>query len=455
MANVIKLLRSITAGSRPSGKTYGEPYVNISDGQLGVFDSSNAARDLIGVPFFSANANYNAGRPVNYQGQEYVALVNVAAGAWNPAQWTLVATQNYIASHTNWDALAYMNMAINPRMDISQERGNYNDTGGILSMTSGTQRYVLDGYQAYFKNASATVSVAQMSLVTFGVPYQNFSNSLYLYTGNGFTTLANGDCSSVFVMVEGYRMARLNWGTVAAQPLTYAFALYAGGAGTFFIRFMNATTNRTYYQELVSPGLGWHFYTGTIPGDTAGTWNRDTGVGLYFQIFFCGKDATAAVLNTWGTVTPIQTPNNGNLLAAAATNICLTGIYLGAGTLTIPEAALPNLMRPSGDELPICQRYSESGGGPVNLISGLSNLHIVQSIYYVPYTVTKRINPPSIAYRGQWLYYSAGNPTLFTPLNASGSINGMSFYRSDFTDWEGWCPHTGTPPGTWFADSRL
>jgi hypothetical protein len=88
--NIIKLLRSIIAGSRPSGHVYGEPYVNLSDNQFGVFDSSNVARDLLGVPFFSPAANYAANNPVNYQGQLYSAKAAVPAGAWNPAQWNAI-----------------------------------------------------------------------------------------------------------------------------------------------------------------------------------------------------------------------------------------------------------------------------------------------------------------------------------------------------------------------------
>jgi hypothetical protein len=453
MANKIQLLRSSTFGSRPAvaAQPVGTPYVNLAENQFGIVDTSQTPRDLIGVPFFSTAANYNAGQPVNYQGQAYVALVNVPAGAWNPAQWSLVATQSFVTKSQSWDSLAYMNMAINPRMDISQERGNYNDAGGVFSLTSGTQRYVLDGYEAFYKNASASVSVAQISAVTFGSPYQNFVNYLYLYSSPGFTSLANGDCVEIFTPVEGYRAARLNWGTPQAQPLTYAFAMFSV-AGTFFIRILNGATNRSYYQELVSPSQGWHFYTGTIPGDTAGTWNKDTGVGLYFQVFLAGKDTTAAPVGVWGTGIPVQTPNNGNLMSASVSNVCLTGIYLGAGAMTIPESALPNLMRPSGDELTICQRYSERGIGPTFLISGLP-AGIVQVIGPIEYATTKRISVNNIIYSGTWQYYSGGVPTTFTPLNASGTIYNQSFYRSDFVNWVGWINHTG--PGYWFVDARL
>lgn len=91
MVAAIKLLRSLVAGTRPTGRTYGEPYVNFGDNQFGIFDSSNTVRDLLGVPIFSVNATYATGNPVNYQGSLYVAKGAVAAGAWNAAQWTQIS----------------------------------------------------------------------------------------------------------------------------------------------------------------------------------------------------------------------------------------------------------------------------------------------------------------------------------------------------------------------------
>jgi hypothetical protein len=87
MVAKIQILRSITPGSRPAGHTYGEPYVNLGDNQLGVFDSSNVARDLIGVPMFSPGTTYVAGQAVSYQGLLYIARQAISAAAWNAAQW--------------------------------------------------------------------------------------------------------------------------------------------------------------------------------------------------------------------------------------------------------------------------------------------------------------------------------------------------------------------------------
>lgn len=90
------MFRSITHGLRPNvgARPYGNPYVNFADKQFGVIDQGQVPQDLIGVPFFSPNCNYNPGQPVNYQGQLYVAIATIVGGTWNPLQWTLVSGQS-------------------------------------------------------------------------------------------------------------------------------------------------------------------------------------------------------------------------------------------------------------------------------------------------------------------------------------------------------------------------
>jgi hypothetical protein len=116
VANIIKILRSIVPGSRPAGKTYGELYVNLGENQLGVFDSGNVARDLLGVPVFSSAATYSSGQAVSRLGVIYIALGAVAAGAFNPAQWAPVGAGSFKV----------------PIFHAFTASGPYNPTAGIL-----------------------------------------------------------------------------------------------------------------------------------------------------------------------------------------------------------------------------------------------------------------------------------------------------------------------------------
>ena len=87
MVASIQILRSLVRGNRPAGRLYGEPYVNFSENQFGIFDSGNTPRDLLGVPMFSTGQNYVAGNVVNNGGRLYIALVAVTAGVFNGTQW--------------------------------------------------------------------------------------------------------------------------------------------------------------------------------------------------------------------------------------------------------------------------------------------------------------------------------------------------------------------------------
>jgi hypothetical protein len=127
MPNIIKILRSLTPGNRPSGRAYGELYVNTADGQLGVINNSNNPQDLIGVPIFSTAASYAIGRVVYYSGQLYQAITAVSAGAWNSAQWSpLIGTQGLCHD------CGQLAVASATALSFGPYRGNYIRINGVL-----------------------------------------------------------------------------------------------------------------------------------------------------------------------------------------------------------------------------------------------------------------------------------------------------------------------------------
>jgi hypothetical protein len=99
----LQILRSLVLGNRPTGRLYGEPYVNFAENQFGVINNSNVAQDLIGVPFFSAAATYSIGNVVNHLGKLYSAVGSVPAGAWNSAQWNQITGAGAVTLFTTGD----------------------------------------------------------------------------------------------------------------------------------------------------------------------------------------------------------------------------------------------------------------------------------------------------------------------------------------------------------------
>ena len=88
-----QVLRSSTPGQTPAAGTRqpGELWITFPDRQLGYIDASRNAQPVVAVRFFSTLANYVAGDFVIQAGGLYAAKGAVAAGAFNPSQWTKVA----------------------------------------------------------------------------------------------------------------------------------------------------------------------------------------------------------------------------------------------------------------------------------------------------------------------------------------------------------------------------
>jgi hypothetical protein len=238
-------------------------------------------------------------------------------------------------------------------MDVSQELGS---TGGTISVSGGGVR-PCDGWNAVCVQAAAAVNfTVGRSTGIAGVPgFQN--GAVVQVLNNNFTAAASGDTVYLRQAFEGYRVARLGWGATGAMPLTYAMNFYSTAAGTIFVRLFNAAINRFYYQEHVV-AVGWNWLLATVPGDTGGTWLKDNGIGLYFDISVGGKDAAPAAPGGWaGGIAKYQTANSTNLMNATNNQIIVTGFIVLPGIEAPSAARSPLIMRPYDQELVTCKRY--------------------------------------------------------------------------------------------------
>jgi hypothetical protein len=88
--SIVEVLRSNSTGNRPpTNKLAGEPYVNFADMQFGVMDGTKV-NDLVGVRYFSTQANYKIGDCVTQGTNLYIAAVAITAGAFNGTNWNRV-----------------------------------------------------------------------------------------------------------------------------------------------------------------------------------------------------------------------------------------------------------------------------------------------------------------------------------------------------------------------------
>ena len=244
-----------------------------------------------------------------------------------------------------FDALAYNGMQINGSMEVNQELGS--------GTTSTSGKYICDGYVVY--KSGTMVFSAGTSLAAPAAA--GITGILYLVISTAQPTLGGGDYLVINHPIEGWRTARLAWGTANAQPITIGFWSQHHRTGVYTVTINNAAGNRSYcatYTQAVVDGP--QFNTITIPGDTGGTWNKDNTIGLTVQ-FVVASGIVAPSANTWLAGAYQAAPGQVNGVAATSDVFRITGVVVLPGLEAPSAARSPLIMRPYDQELLTCQRY--------------------------------------------------------------------------------------------------
>jgi hypothetical protein len=246
-----------------------------------------------------------------------------------------------------FDAMAYSGMQINGSMDVSQELGAGTKTGN---------GFICDGWQ---QAAVGTAVISGGRAAGGGVVNMQFSNYCYVNTTTAQASMGAGDFVALVHNGEGYRFARLNWGAANAKPITIGFWSAHNPVGTYSGSIRNHDGTRSYvftYTQNVATVA--EYKTVTIPGDTAGTWKTDNGIGLTLTFAMaCGATTTAPAANTWYAAQYLAAPGQINGVAAINNAMRISGVVILPGSQAPTAAQSPMIMRPYDQELATCQRY--------------------------------------------------------------------------------------------------
>jgi len=252
------------------------------------------------------------------------------------------------------DALAFNGMQVDGSGDVSQANGTTQ-----LTLASDTETYVTDTFLVAYKNSGAVVKARQLAAASFPAALSGYNNAAELKATTALASLANGDYAKHLTLIEGYRAARLGLGGLGAQSLAYAFQYYSPRSATIFVKLSNSDRSRCYYDEKAVV-VGWNWVTGTVAGDTSGTWNTTTGIGLRVEIFSASKAASPATAGSWGSSnTTATTGSTQNNLSSTNDATLMTGLIVLPGIELPPSSRAPLIMRPFDEELWACKRYWE------------------------------------------------------------------------------------------------
>lgn len=254
-----------------------------------------------------------------------------------------------------FDALAYNGLQINGGMEVTQE----NATGSItLTATASTQtKYLVDGVMAAYRG-TFVATAQQVSDVPNG-----YNSSLKFTVSTAESSLGASDELTIIVPIEGYRVARLAYGTAAAAAVSFAFWVKAHRAGSYSGALKNTNIGgaspRSYpFTFTVNSADTWEFKTVTVStGDTGGTWAKTTSAGLYVAICIAGGSSRVGTAGAWAGSDYSGVTGTTNGVAATSDSFQITGLIVLPGIEVPASDRAPFIMRPFPDALAVCQRY--------------------------------------------------------------------------------------------------
>ena len=272
-------------------------------------------------------------------------------GAWN--RYNIGSTATALAR----------NRIVNGAMQISQENGN----------TTGTTNayYPADQFLVSFVTSSAIINITRVNPIAGGGAVTPNGSYYRLRAGipTADTSLTTNERLQFRTVIEGGKIADCGWGTAAARKFVLRFG-WKSPAGTFSVSLHNSDTTRSYIAQFTVSAGQANVDTEqviVIPGDTAGTWLSDTGIGIQINWNAAVGPSLVGVAGWQSSAAPglFGMAGNSNGLAGANDRFELfdVGLYLDPdNTGLAPKWEMPD----EAEELRACQRYWEKNAGSGN-----------------------------------------------------------------------------------------
>ena len=303
--------------------------------------------------------------------------------------------------------LSNRNLIINGAMQVAQR-------GTSFTGVTNTQ-FALDRFQ-FQTTDEATYTLEQSSESPAG-----FEKSLKVTVTTADSSIEADDYTAVQYAVEGYDTIPLGFGAADAKYVTLSFWVRSSETGNFGLHVHNSGNNRDWDATYaVNSANTWEYKTITVPGDTAGTWLKNNGVGLklWFSLLVGSTYEASAVSTSWGSTLALGV--NGQVQLSSVLNATwqITGVQLEVG-----ETATPFEHRSYGDELRLCQRYyykEPSAAYHPGILDGSANYPAA----WVYHPVEMRAAPTAEFHVVNDFYYNNNAAAFFTPSGGTTSYAG-------------------------------
>lgn len=252
------------------------------------------------------------------------------------------------------------------------------------TVSTGTGGYAVDMWQ---------YSAAQASKFTYGQDTGSlpagFAYALK-HTSNSSYTAISTDYFAINHFIEGLNVSDMDFGKSTAKTFTVSFWARGSAAGNYSFTCSNSANTRSYSTTYALTANTWTYVKKTIPGDTSGTWLRDTNVGICLKFDLgSGSNYKAASNDSWLGVNNVAAAGTVvSVVGTSGATFAITGLQLEAGSV-----ATPFEFRDYQSELFRCFRYfyrwTSTGGYDIVCTAAVGS---GQCSGYFPFPVPLRKN---------------------------------------------------------------
>lgn len=275
-------------------------------------------------------------------------------------------------------ALSNRNKIINGAMVIDQRNG-----GASVAVPVGTsQVFPLDRWRCQNTGGTSAYSAQRVAEGPAG-----FQNSLKITTTTAAAVTA-ADSKHMWLPIEGFDVADFGFGTADAQDVTLSFLARSSVTGNHGAALSNSGAARAYaFLYNIAQANTWEYKTVTIPGDTAGTWLKDSGTGMRVNFNIGSGSDYVVAPGAWGAGPDRGAIGQVSVLATSGATWQVTGVQLEAG-----DTATPFEHRSYGQELALCERYYEVGQDGIFAATASGFLQVGAR-----FSTTKRATPTMVS----------------------------------------------------------
>lgn len=318
----------------------------------------------------------------------------------------------YGGTGTTTGYYGFKNRIINGAMVIDQRNAGALVSGALAGS------YVLDRWKFWVNGGggSAAYTVQQSTISPAG-----FTNSIAI-TQTASHSPVTTQYNAIAQYIEGYNVADFGWGEAGATAVTLSFWVRSSLTGTFGGAVSNSSQARSYpFTYTISSANTWEYKTITIPGDTTGTWNKNTSAGiLLFWQLGVGSTYLGTATGAWQAATYLGATGATQITATNGATFYITGVQLEKGA-----TATSFDYRDYGRELALCQRYfwaEPASSYHVSILDGSSSEY---PSAWVSHPVEMRTTPTTSFISISAFYYNTGSTQAnFTPAGGTTSYGG-------------------------------